>query len=77
MPHGYRLVQVPTTQRLAQNKKSQLNESIIFWPNKASLNADSTWIVKAVDVNAETTSVLRQELGAMLRWPTLNLPFSK
>ena len=77
MPGGYRLLQSPPLIHMGEKTGAVLKESITHWPKKADLLADSTWVVSKRNVNEALTSILRQELNAMLRWPVLDLPFKK
>jgi len=77
MPKGYKIVQVPPVKKLGEGTKAVLKESIIHWPKKAQLIADSTWTVKSTAVDANLAALLKEELNACLRWPVLDLPFRK
>ena len=77
MPKGYKIIQTPPVKKLGEGSKAILKESIIHWPKKAQLLADSVWIVKTTQVDQALASVLREELNACLRWPVLDIPFRK
>ena len=77
MPGGYRMLQEPPVSKLGVGTKALLNESIIHWPKKAQLVADSVWTVKLLDVSGDYSRLLKQELSACLRWPVINIPFRK
>ncbi|MCE5201060.1 MAG: hypothetical protein LLF78_00900 [Synergistaceae bacterium] len=77
MPRGYKLIQVPPVKKLGEGSKAILKESIIYWPKKAQLLADSTWTVKLTKVDSGLAALLKEELDACLRWPVLDLPFRK
>ncbi|MDD4159679.1 MAG: hypothetical protein PHO18_01905 [Synergistaceae bacterium] len=77
MPSGYKLIQSPPVKKLGEGTKAVLKESIIHWPKKAQLIADSTWVVKNVVVDDSFAAILKEELAACMRWPVLDLPFRK
>lgn len=77
MPSGYKMVQSPPVKKLGEGTKAVLRESIIHWPKKAQLIADSTWTVKSVVVDDRLAAILKEELAACMRWPVLDLPFRK
>lgn len=77
MPKGYHLVQQPTMKNIGGKSKAVLTESIVHWPKKAQLIADSKWTVKTTTVDAALATILKEELAACLRWPMLDLPFRK
>lgn len=77
LPGGYKLVQQPAIVNRGEGSKAVLKQSIIHWPKKAELEADSTWTVKTRNVDAALAILLKEELAAELRWPVLNLPFRK
>lgn len=77
MPGGYKMLQAPPLKRLGEGTKAVLKESITHWPKKAQLIADSTWTVKNREIDAATVPLLKEELGACLRWPVLDIPFRK
>lgn len=77
MPSGYKMVQSPPVKKLGEGTKAVLRESIIHWPKKAQLIADSTWTVKSVTVDDRLAAILKEELAACMRWPVLDLPFRK
>ena len=75
MPKGYRMIQTPPVKKIGEGSKAVLKESIIHWPKKAQLVADSTWVVKTTRVDNDYAAVLKEELNACLRWPVLDIPF--
>ena len=75
MPKGYRMIQTPPVKKIGEGSKAVLKESIIHWPKKAQLIADSTWVVKTTHVDKDYAAVLKEELNACLRWPVLDIPF--
>ena len=77
MPPGYKMVQAPPLKKLGEGSNAVLRESIVHWPKKAQLVADSTWTVKTVNVRDDLAAILKEELAACLRWPVLDLPFRK
>ncbi len=77
MPRGFRLLQEPALKQLGTDTKAVLRESITHWPKRGELIADSLWVVKKREIEGITAQTLREELGAMLRWPVLDLPFRK
>ena len=77
MPPGYKMIQSPPLKKLGEGTKAVLRESIIHWPKKAELIADSTWTVKSVTVDDRLGAILKEELAACMRWPVLDLPFRK
>ena len=77
MPSGYKMVQSPPLKKLGEGTKALLRESIIHWPKKAQLIADSTWTVKNVRIDDNLAAILKEELAACMRWPVLDLPFRK
>lgn len=77
MPCGYRIVQPPAIVSNGQGSKAVLKQSVIHWPKKAELLADSTWTVKTRTVDTGLALLLKEQLAACLRWPALNLPFRK
>jgi len=77
MPGGYRMLQEPPVRKLGAGTKALLNESIIHWPKKAQLVADSVWTVKLLEVSGDYAKLLKEELNACLRWPVINIPFRK
>lgn len=77
MPSRYRMIQSPPLKKLGEGTNAILRESIIHWPKKAQLIADSTWTVKAVKIDDNLAAVLKEELAACMRWPVLDLPFRK
>ncbi len=77
MPPGYKMLQTPPLKKLGEGTKAVLRESIVHWPKKAQLIADSLWIVKAINVDENLAAILKDELSATMRWPVLDLPFRK
>lgn len=77
MPSGYKMIQTPPLKKLGEGTKAVLRESIIHWPKKAELIADSAWTVKSVTVDDSLGAILKEELAACMRWPVLDLPFRK
>ncbi|MEG2018872.1 MAG: hypothetical protein RRZ70_00100 [Synergistaceae bacterium] len=77
MPKGYRLLQTPPVKNIGEGSKATLKETIIHWPKKAQLIAESRWIVKTTDIKAPLSNALKEELNALLRWPVIDLPFVK
>lgn len=77
MPPGYKMIQSPPLKKLGEGTKAVLKESIIHWPKKAELIADSTWTVKSVTVDNSLGAILKEELAACMRWPVIDLPFRK
>lgn len=77
MPKGYNLIQTPPVKNIGEGSKAVLKENIYHWPKKAQLVADSTWVVKEINVTSMLSPLLKEELKALLRWPVIDLPFRK
>jgi hypothetical protein len=76
-PAGYKLMQKPPLANITIPKKSALKESMVHWPKKGELIAESIWVVKTTEIDRSLAFTLRDQLTVTMRWPVLDLPFKK
>ena len=77
MPKGYKYFSNEINNVIGTKKSSQLVEKISYNPARTVLEADCKWIVKKLKQEMDDAQVLKQQIGAFLAWPSLNLPFRK
>ncbi len=77
MPKGYKSFTKDINNVIGTKKSSQLVEKITYNPARTVLEADCKWIVKKLKQEMDDAQVLKQQIGAFLAWPSLNLPFRK
>lgn len=76
-PKGYKCFQPVVNKAVGTKKTSHLVEKIAHNDPRNKLEAEYVWVVKKLKLEMEDGRTLKQQLGEVLRWPVLNLPFRK
>ena len=76
-PKGYKCFAMPVSNVIGTKKTSQLVEKIRNNDARNKLEAEYVWIVKKLKLEMDDAQTLKQQLGEVLRWPVLNLPYRK
>lgn len=76
-PKGYKCFTNDFSNVIGTKKTAYLVEKIHNNYARNTLEADCVWIVKRLKQEMDDAQVLKQQIGAFLGWPNLNLPFRK